>query len=203
MMIKMVAFDVFGVVITEGHMVSSSLMPLLPKHTSKSLVKSFYNPYTRGEISEQSFWQGIGLSDYTEIRQTFLHSFVLDADLKHVVHQLSDKYALSILSNLGSAWADTLSEKFAFKQSFAPIIFSGKVGFEKPNPEIYALLIAESGLEAHEIIFIDDRLENLAVAHQLGMKTVHYQRESDTFDYQADYQIQKLSALLDILNGLV
>jgi len=54
------------------------------------------------------------------------------------------------------------------------------------------------GLES--AIFIDDRLENLAVAHQLGMKTVHYQRESDIFDYQADYHIQKLSALLDILN---
>jgi len=181
-------------------MVSNALMPLLPKHTSKVLVKAFYNPYTRGEISEQRFWQGIGVSEYADIRHTFLNSFVLDTDLKHVVQQLSDKYALSILSNLGSAWADVLTQKFDFENTFKPIIFSGKVGCEKPNPEIYALLIAKSGLEAHEIIFIDDRLENLAVAHQLGMKTVHYQRESDTFDYQADYHIQKLSALLDILN---
>ncbi|MDQ6984468.1 MAG: HAD hydrolase-like protein, partial [Ghiorsea sp.] len=146
-MIKMVAFDVFGVVISEGHMISNALMPLLPKHASKVLVKSFYNPYTRGEISEQSFWQGIGVSEYADIRHTFLNSFVLDEDLPQVVSQLSDKYALSILSNLGSAWADELMLKFDFENTFKPIIFSGKVGFEKPNPDNYKLLIAKSGLK--------------------------------------------------------
>ncbi|MDQ6978463.1 MAG: HAD-IA family hydrolase [Ghiorsea sp.] len=194
-MIKMVAFDLFGVVITEGHMVSNALMPLLPQGTSLTMVKSFYNPYTRGEISEETFWQGIGQPEYKQLRQDFLHTFFLNAELPKVLQVLSGKYRLAILSNLGKDWADTLITKFQFEQTFSPIIISGKEGCQKPNPAIYERLLVQSQLDADEIMFIDDRLENLAAAHVLGMKTVHYKHEPDDFDFQADYQIQKMSEL--------
>lgn len=54
-MIKMIAFDLFGVVFTEGHMVSVTLMPLLPEDSTKSVVKDFYSRYTRGDITEAAF----------------------------------------------------------------------------------------------------------------------------------------------------
>ena len=194
-MIKMIAFDLFGVVITEGHMVSKALMPLLPQDTSLAMVKSFYNPYTRGEISEETFWQGIGQPEYEQLRQDFLNTFVLNADLAKVLEILSGKYRLAILSNLGKEWADTLIDKFQFTQTFSPIIISGNEGCEKPNPAIYERLLAKSQLSADEIMFIDDRLENLAAAHVLGMATVHYKHEPDDFDFQACYQIQNMDEL--------
>jgi len=51
-MIKMVAFDLFGVILSEGHMVSATLMPLLPKSIKKSTVKGFHNQYTRGKSAK-------------------------------------------------------------------------------------------------------------------------------------------------------
>jgi len=197
-MIKMIAFDLFGVVITEGHMVSNVLMPLLPTDTQKSVVKKFYNQYTRGDISESAFWQGIGQPNNPQLREQLLNSFILDEGLAHVVDQLSKDYTLSILSNLGKDWAEFLINKFLFKQTFAPITISGEAGCEKPNSRIYDILIEQSQLPAEQIMFIDDRLENLATAHTLGMQTTYYQREKDDFNYQADYCINKLSDILEL-----
>jgi len=103
-----------------------------------------------------------------------------------------------------------LISKFQFKQNFSPIIISGEVGCEKLDARIYEMLIERSQLATEHIVFIDDRLENLAAAHALGIKTAHYQREPDDFNYQADYRIKNLrelhlgveSALSDILNFL-
>jgi len=217
----MIAFDLFGVVFTEGHMVSGTLMPLLPDTAKQSVVKTFYNQYTRGEISEVAFWQGIeqGIKQDTkqaqnkrllpqqlpqqfsqQLRDDFLKTFVLDEDLIPVLEKLSTHYTLSILSNLAKDWADELTQKHPLlNQYFSPIVISGKVGHEKPHKDIYKILIKQSGLNANEIVFIDDRLENLATAHQLGITTVHYQRELDDFDYKADYKIEKLRDVLVFL----
>ncbi|MDQ6989885.1 MAG: HAD-IA family hydrolase [Mariprofundaceae bacterium] len=197
--IKMVVFDLFGVLITEGHMISNVLMPLLPENTSKTVVKSFYNPYTRGEIDEHAFWHGIGQHDNAPLRAKFLNSFILDAQFNSSIQTLSATYQLAILSNLGSAWAENLSHQFNFKAHFKPIMFSGDVGCEKPQPRIYEMFIQQSQLQAEEIIFIDDRLENLQAAHQFGIKTIHFQREEQTADFQAGYTIHQLSEVVDLL----
>lgn len=37
----MIAFDLFGVVITESHMVSNTLMSLMPKGSQQAVVKAY------------------------------------------------------------------------------------------------------------------------------------------------------------------
>ncbi len=201
---KMIAFDLFGVVFTEGHMVSGTLMPLLREQglsegLDKKQVKGFYNQYTNGQIEEAAFWRGIGVDDYSRLRDEFLHSFVLDDGLLTVLESLSDRFAFSILSNLASDWADTLIAKFDFKSTFDPIVISGKVGVGKPDKRIYQVLIERSDVDANEMVFIDDRLENLVTANTFGMKTIHFQREADGFDFEPDYVISDMKELIALL----
>lgn len=197
-MTKMIAFDLFGVVFTEGHMVSNGLMTFLPPDTDKAQVKHFYTQYTNGQIAEADFWQGIDVEDYVPLRQAFLDNFVLDDDLPAVIEALAGHYQLAILSNLASDWADYLIAKFDFEAIYSPIVISGKEGVGKPQRGIYDRLIHYSQLDAREIVFIDDRLENLATAHELGMQTVHCNREPDNHAFQPDHQIQRLSELSTI-----
>jgi putative hydrolase of the HAD superfamily len=200
MKIKMIAFDLFGVVITEGHMVSNTLMPLMPKGSQKAVVKAYYNQYTRGEMTESQFWQAIGEAENTTLQQDFLNAFILDPDLESVIKNLSQYYQLAILSNLAKEWSEVLIDKFQFENNFSPIIISGVVGCEKPNKKIYEILVQQSQLQAQEIAFIDDRLENLATANKLGMTTIHYQRENDLFEFTPDYNINNLKQILRIYN---
>jgi putative hydrolase of the HAD superfamily len=195
---KLIAFDLFGVVITDGHLVTNGLMPLLPPSITKADVKPYYDAYTGGQIPEAAFWQGIGLTLDSPIRNQFLNIFELDADLAEVTYALSARYRLGILSNLGAEWGEMLEERFAFSERFEPCIISGAVKCQKPEPAIYEALIRASGVGGEHIAFIDDRRENLEVAASFGMTTIHYQREPDKCVFEPDYTINALSEVLQI-----
>ena len=47
--IQLIAFDLFGVVISDGHLVTNGLLPLLP-HLTKAAVKPHYDAYTSGKM---------------------------------------------------------------------------------------------------------------------------------------------------------
>lgn len=197
--IKLIAFDLFGVIITDGHLVTNGLMPLLPPGTTKAEVKPFYDAYTGGQIPEAAFWLGINLTVDSDIRNRFLNVFELDEDLAEVTYALAKRYRLGILSNLGAEWGEILEERFAFSERFEPRIISGEVQCQKPEPEIFGILIKASGVGGEHIAFIDDRRENLEVAKHFGMTTIHYQRELDEYPFEPDYTIQTLSEVLQFL----
>lgn len=197
--LKLIAFDLFGVIITDGHLVTNGLMPLLPPGTAKAEVKPFYDAYTGGQIPEAAFWLGLNLTVDSDIRNRFLNVFELDEDLAEVTYTLAKRYRLGILSNLGAEWGEILEERFAFSERFEPRIISGEVQCQKPEPTIYEVLIKASGVAGEHIAFIDDRRENLEVAKRFGMTTIHYQREPDEHLFEPDFTIERLSEVLQFL----
>lgn len=197
--LRLIAFDLFGVIITDGHLVTHGLLPLLPPSTTKADVKPFYDAYTGGQISEAAFWLGINLTVDSNIRNRFLNIFELDAELPQVTQELSKRYRLGILSNLGADWGKILENRFHFSDIFEPRIISGEVQCQKPEPEIFEMLIKTSGIKGSETAFIDDRRENLETARHFGMTTIHYAREPDTHPFEPDYTIQRMGDILQFL----
>lgn len=57
-------------------------------------------------------------------------------------------------------------------QDFAPVVISSDVGYSKPNPKIYRLIIDKLGVRPEECIFIDNRKRNIIPAQSLGLKVV-------------------------------
>ncbi|TIC81841.1 HAD family phosphatase [Nocardioides sp. GY 10127] len=49
------------------------------------------------------------------------------------------------------------------------VVVSGDVGLAKPDPRIYALTVARTGLRADELVFVDDRADNVRAAEAAGM----------------------------------
>lgn len=197
--IKLIAFDLFGVLITEGHLVSNGLIHLLPADTDRKQLKRLYHAYDARFVDEAGFWQGLGLDNYSALRQQFLDLFELDTEFEQTISTLKQHYDLAILSNFPVDWADTLSEKFNFPSYFSPIVFSGHVDCKKPDPAIYQHLASISNMPSNAMVFIDDKLENLQTAHELGMTTVFFQREDDSHPYQPDFTIKSLHELMSIL----
>jgi len=64
--------------------------------------------------------------------------------------------------------------RFGFDALFTQIVVSGKVKLMKPDPAIYKLLIARTGINPKHALYIDDRAENLPPAEQLGFTTVQF-----------------------------
>ncbi|WGL53258.1 HAD family phosphatase [Nocardioides sp. BP30] len=71
-------------------------------------------------------------------------------------------------------WSDELfhgfaPQRFDFLALFEDIVVSGTEGLAKPDPAIYRLAVERIGLPAGQLVFIDDRAENVATARALGM----------------------------------
>ncbi|KAF7311552.1 Epoxide hydrolase [Mycena kentingensis (nom. inval.)] len=50
---------------------------------------------------------------------------------------------------------------------------SSELGARKPEPHFYKMALERNGLEAHQVVFLDDIGINLKAAKQLGMVTIH------------------------------
>lgn len=75
------------------------------------------------------------------------------------------------LSNFGIGTFEIASKAYPFLHEFDRAFISGHLGIAKPDAEIYARLEAESGLSGAQLLFTDDRADNIAVAQQRGWKT--------------------------------
>jgi len=92
-----------------------------------------------------------------------------------ILKQLKQKdlglYALTNWSNETFPYA---KKRFAFLNDFADIVVSGEEKVIKPDPKIYEILLQRNKLQAHESVFIDDRLVNVKAAEALGMIGLHF-----------------------------
>ena len=52
---------------------------------------------------------------------------------------------------------------------------SCKVGACKPDPQIYKITLKKLNLSAEECVFVDDILNNIEGAKNLGMQGIHFQ----------------------------
>jgi 2-haloacid dehalogenase len=78
------------------------------------------------------------------------------------------------LTNMEAETYPLRLQRFEFLGWFDGTVVSGLEGIAKPDPEIFLHLLDRFGLTASRTLMIDDRLENLVVAEQLGMPTIHF-----------------------------
>ncbi len=53
-------------------------------------------------------------------------------------------------------------------------VISFEVGLAKPEPEIYRVTLDRLGTTPAETLFVDDRIENIETARELGIQTAHF-----------------------------
>jgi len=57
---------------------------------------------------------------------------------------------------------------------FDVVVVSCEVGVAKPDPVIFQLCLTRLGVEPAQVLFVDDRIENLEGAARLGLQTCHF-----------------------------
>ena len=76
-----------------------------------------------------------------------------------------------IVSNIYSIFAKLIRLTGDYNQ-FDPVILSCDVKIKKPGIGIYKVAIKRLNLRPEELLFVDNRVENVAAAQELGMKVV-------------------------------
>jgi putative hydrolase of the HAD superfamily len=79
-----------------------------------------------------------------------------------------------ILSNIGDAMAEGIVAKFAWIDHFTHTTWSHTLKLAKPERAIYQHAAAGLNTPPDNILFIDDRADNLQGAEAAGMQTIQY-----------------------------
>ncbi len=133
-----------------------------------------------GQLSEAEFWTEVGgeltLSpcEIEQLASDLWQSWGVDPRVLALVDRARDRFRVAMLSNATDALEHQLTHIHGIADRFDPIINSARCGIAKPSPEIYQLLLERLEMEAREVVFIDDRAENVTAAAALGMHVIWF-----------------------------
>jgi epoxide hydrolase-like predicted phosphatase len=85
-----------------------------------------------------------------------------------------------ILSNTNEIAITHVRKNFPFFAHFTDYVFSYEQGVLKPESRIYEIAERHSGCRESELLFIDDKPENVAVAAQRGWRTICHSSPAET-----------------------
>ena len=108
-------------------------------------------------------------------------STMLKSDIPETVlllQQLKATYKIYGLTNWSAETISIAFERYPFFKAFDGIVVSGQEKLIKPDKKIYHLLLDRYQLKAEHTIFIDDNIQNVRAAAEIGMHAIHFQSPS-------------------------
>ena len=185
--LRAVVFD-YGMVLTgppdqDAH-AALVLMSGLPLDRFESLYWADRHAYDEGALNGVTFWQKIaGAAGFALSPEKVAELNHWDARMWGTVNPgmvawqqaLHERGLLTgILSNMGDAVHEALSQAHDWIQRFDVRVWSYQLHMAKPDPAIYLHLLKQLGTRPEETLFIDDKLINIEVAWSLGMKAIEF-----------------------------
>lgn len=85
-----------------------------------------------------------------------------------------------IFSNTNDLAVEHIRRNFPFFKNFDGYIFSYEVGSMKPQPKIYEAMEAMTGRRGADLIYLDDRLENIETGVARGWRAILHESAEKT-----------------------
>lgn len=184
--IKWIIFDLGGIVVPE---VSSLIYNRIAKVLNisdeklKEIISKYHRQTTAGSMTFLEMYSIIVKEisspvspDY--LLQEHLNAYrtlakIHDADVVEYIETLKKDYKVACLSNLEIEIHDICS-KTGLYDYFDQVFLSMEMKMQKPDLEIYLKVIEELKCLPNEIIFTDDRIENVTAANEIGIHGLHF-----------------------------
>jgi len=96
-----------------------------------------------------------------------------------LLYKLRGKYKLYGLTNWSAETFPIALRRFGFFDLFDGIVVSGQEKIVKPEKEIFHLLLNRYNLQAENSLFIDDNLNNINAAKEIGFHIIHYRKTTN------------------------
>lgn len=183
MAIENILFDADGVLQypTRGwHAALKSLLELENEMQAEALVNDILEAETEVLESTTGFverleeklakWKRAAMVSET---LNALHAIEVHADVMQTVQALRRAgFGCHVASNQQSLRAKHMSETLDYQSLFDGEFYSCFLGAAKPKPEFFEKTIAKLGCHASNVLFLDDRAENVEAAKRAGLNAV-------------------------------
>jgi putative hydrolase of the HAD superfamily len=190
--IQAVLFD-YGLVLTYGPDPTAwaEMKRILdaPEDTFHAAYWRYRHEYDRGTLNGAGYWNSVA-ADVSRILTAAELTDLIDADtaLWTVPNPDTITWAAAlqragvktgILSNLGDAMETGVRKRCPWLADFTHQTYSHRLNLIKPDPAIYQHAAAGLNLAPENILFLDDREENIAAARVSGMTAIQYTNHPD------------------------
>jgi len=98
--------------------------------------------------------------------------YVLVEGIKEVLNYLSKKYQLGIISNCLVSRKYLELKDFKLEKYFSAVVLSREINIDKPHPDIFHYAVKQLDRKPHECAFVDNKIENLQTALNVGFGKV-------------------------------
>lgn len=198
MTIKAIIFDLGGVIVnldyTNFYKQIIALSPL-EKPQTRIMLEFFRQSdlYHQGKMTDEEFYKlaceilQVCMINQNQFYEAF-NSIISDSSQPGMISLLKDlkdmkRYKLIALSNVNSShWDYLLNKKWDFLEYFGEFILSHEVHLTKPDPRIFQLAIEKSECNAEEIVYVDDGLNNIRSANDLGIRGIYFTNVEDLIE---------------------
>lgn len=101
----------------------------------------------------------------------------INPEMYALVDQLKEQQIpVALLSNVDDRISKLIRD-FGLYEPFEPCLLSCEIGVEKPDLKAYELLLKTLNLPAKDVVFIDDRSENIEAAKAIGLDAILFESE--------------------------
>jgi putative hydrolase of the HAD superfamily len=185
--LRAVVFD-YGMVLTgpQDPAAHAELVRItgLPLDRFEELYWADRHAYDEGKLTGLQFWQKIIRDGALNLSEADIHRLnLLDGRMWSTVNEhmvawqaeLKQRGLLTgILSNMGDTVLEVLLSTHSWISNFDVQVWSYQLLMAKPDPAIYRHILAKLGTQPEETLFLDDRLENIVAAHDLGIQAIQF-----------------------------
>lgn len=172
--VSFVYFDINGCLVRFFHRAFTAMAQ--DTSISPDVIESVFWQYNdqvcSGEMDIPTFNQvlakdlGIESIDW---QSYYLKSVEPIAEMHELVRWAADNYRIGLMSNIGSGFIEDMMQHGLIPDvRFDAIVDSSKVGYIKPDPQIYEIAEAMAGVPSDQILLIDDTRGNLSPARSAG-----------------------------------
>ncbi|KAJ5861279.1 uncharacterized protein N7529_008589 [Penicillium soppii] len=140
-----------------------------------------WDEFERGNVTPHDCYHQLGRDfnlDPSKIAATFLQttgSLTPNETMSAIVRELkSQGLLIYMMTNIPRPDFDTLRATDYMWDVFDGVFASGYLGMRKPDACFYKHVFQSTGVPPAEMIFVDDKLENVVTARELGMAGIHF-----------------------------
>ncbi|MEV6054496.1 HAD family phosphatase [Streptomyces sp. NPDC052107] len=180
---KAVLFDMFGVLARVQSPESQAAIERTAGVSGQRFWDAYWSlrhPYDRGDVLGPAYWQRVGERLGTPFTGRQVDDLIaadlaswseVDQESLGFLAELADGgMRLGLLSNIPEELAAHYEETHEWLGHFSVVGLSCRIGSAKPEPAAYEWCSRELGLPAEEILFVDDRSDNVQAARRVGMR---------------------------------
>jgi epoxide hydrolase-like predicted phosphatase len=135
--------------------------------------------YETGLMTSRQFYDAVcGIASLSmaeeEFRSAYTEIFTPRPATLALVRQLKGRYRLGLLSNTSEWHFEYGIKPVEVFPLFDAVTLSFEVHAMKPDPRIYADMLAKLALPPEACVYIDDIAEYVEAGRSLGLRTIHY-----------------------------